>query len=683
MRIGVQYYRIPNPERRYWREDFERMSGLGISRVRFWIYWSSVNPGRDRWSWDELDELWSLAEEFGLGVVGQLIPESHPHWFIRQHADLVPKNPDGTRAQLLGHTIAAASAYPGITFDHRAAQDGMAGFIAAVSGRYRSHPATQSWDVWNEIQPFSVSYDDVTAHAWQQWLTARFDSFDSFREYAQVDVGGFEDIPLISSDLPDRGSGTLNLRYLFREWMSDRMIDEMSRRADVVRSVDPDHPVVSHRRGATFIDPVVDEAKLAQVLDLWGTSNYGSAVTTTRATHELGLKLALARGISGPKPFWLAETTAGRMYHLYGHTLPTGGDIRTSLLMALAHGAESALLWQFRHERFGQEAAGFGLLDFDGGANDRVDAVAQLGHALALRRDGGVAVRESSPITLVIDPRTLWVERSMDQPIEQEVTATDELLGWYVAAQDGGLSPDVTTPTALTLQGIPDGVSVLVAPMQLQEHAEYGALIESWVKAGGTYVETAFAGMLDAELRAPALVPSGRLGEIQHGRVVARDYPGPVDGLLVDGFRIPGSFTEEAIVPVSGDRDAAAAVSVTALGAGRIIHLGSLPGLATLQGEQGLAAWLSSLVAPTDDLVSVTTEPGVIVERVHTDSARSIMAFNSTPDPVVVSVVATSGRGTLEDVLSGDIREWSAAEQHDFTVPPRDCIWIEMKGVNP
>src|SRR5690606_9932608 len=119
-------------------------------------------------------------------------------------------DPAGTPSQLLSHTIAAAGAYPGITFEHSESQTGMAGFIEEVVQRYKGHSALHTWDVWNEIQPYSVSFDDVTTRAWQRWLSSRFVTIDDFRAYTQVDVSDFAQVPLVRTDhREDQGNGTL------------------------------------------------------------------------------------------------------------------------------------------------------------------------------------------------------------------------------------------------------------------------------------------------------------------------------------------------------------------------------------------------------------------------------------------------------------------------------------------
>lgn len=669
MRIGIQYYRTPNPERRLWRDDFIRMREMGLDTVRFWIYWSKVNPSSGDWDWDELDELYDHAAKNNLGVVGQLVPESHPRWFVERHDNLVPLDQNGTRAQLLGHTIAAASSYPGITFDHPEAQAGTATFLDQVVRRYAGHPAAESWDVWNEIQPFSFSHDSVTTAAWQVWLRSRFADLTAFREFAKVDVTAFERVPLLTTDLPDQGTGTLNLRVLFREWISDRIVQEMSRRVGIVRLADSGHPIVSHRRSHLFIDPVVDEARIVDELDQWGTSNYASPVTTDHDVDDLALNLALIRGVAGSKPFWLAETTAGRMYHLYGHTTPTGAQIRATLAMAFAHGASSALLWQYRHERFGQEASGFGLVNFDGSDNDRVAAVEQV--AAALRREDREVRRDQAMIALVYDPKVLILERSMTEPVPQAVSIIDELTGWYRASHAAGLSADILTPTGIARDGISPDLRVIVLPMNAIADDALGAVLLDWVANGGTLVQTAFTGMLDEELMAPTLVPAGVVGRVLGSHITARDYP--AGAIEVDG--LPGHLVRERFRDESADD-----VSVVriAMGSGEVVHLGSLPGTANLLGRDGLADWIRDLVGPISG-TQVSSNEAVMIERIRLDGSEVLCLFNRSEQDQSVDLFPQGDGGVIVDMLRAERHPWRRGEAVRIAIGPKDCAVREVR----
>lgn len=682
MRLGVQYYRVPNPEEKYWAQDFAHMQDIGLTEVRLWIFWSTVNPAKHQWNWRELDMLFDLAARHGLSVVGQLIPEAQPRWFVDEHEELVPRDSLGARSHLLGHTIAAASAYPGITFDHPESQAGMARFMEEVVKRYRSHRATGSWDVWNEIQPFSFSYDQATVRVWQSWLRDRFEEISRFREFTQLDVQDFDAVPLLVEDLPDRGSGTLPFRFLFKQWISQRMTREMARRASAVRTIDSQHSVVSHRRSALFIEPIVDESGLVDELEMWGTSNYQSEYTSNAELADLALNLAMIRGVSGKKPFWLAETTAGRMYHLYGHTLPTAGEIRSSLLLAFAQGASSALLWQFRQERFGQEASGFGLLNFDGSESERVHAVRDVAHALKrIRERGDALARVTSRLALVFDPSVVQLEGSMDQPIPQVASHANELSGWFRAALAAGESAEVLTPSSILRDGIPAGVALVVLPMHTIGNRELAEVLLRWVSDGGTVVQTAFSGMLTPELIAPVDVPDGPMRDALGGRIVARDYPDGSFSIDTTWGALPGHLVVEEMRP--GDSDCKNLTWLSSRhGAGVVVHVGTLPGTAHLKGASGLPSWLARILgSSTDSQPAVVSPTAVLIERMSSKSSTSLLAFNSSREPQRISLEPTSEQRQVVDVLNDVATLVNPHEEFHADVAGRDCTWIEVRSV--
>ena len=39
MNLGVQYYRPPFPNQRYWREDMARIKDAGLNTVQLWVIW--------------------------------------------------------------------------------------------------------------------------------------------------------------------------------------------------------------------------------------------------------------------------------------------------------------------------------------------------------------------------------------------------------------------------------------------------------------------------------------------------------------------------------------------------------------------------------------------------------------------------------------------------------------------
>jgi len=42
MNLGVQYYRPPFPDTKYWRDDLRRIKDAGLDTVQLWVLWGWV-----------------------------------------------------------------------------------------------------------------------------------------------------------------------------------------------------------------------------------------------------------------------------------------------------------------------------------------------------------------------------------------------------------------------------------------------------------------------------------------------------------------------------------------------------------------------------------------------------------------------------------------------------------------
>ena len=693
MLLGSQYFREPGPSPDEWEFDFKKMEEIGLDLVRYWVFWSTLNPSRDNWEWNKLDKLFDLASQHGLGVIVQLVPENQPRWFVKDNADLAPRDAAGLRSQLMGHTIAAAGAYPGITFEHAESSSGMSMFIEMVVERYKNHPAMHTWDVWNEIQPYSVSCDDITASTWHTWLHSRFVSVDAFRAHTQVDISNFEDVPLLwTGQREDHGNGTMPLRAVYREWLASRMVGEMSRRASLVRSIDSEHPVASHRRGATFRDPVIDDAELANTVDMWGTSHHVAKIVSPTDFRELAMKLAMARGASSGKPFWLAEIFSGRLYHGYGHYSPSAGELRSSLLLAFAHGAFSAVLWQYRHEGFGSEMAGWGLVNFDGSLNERTAAVSQVSTTIRrLLAEGGAPYRQPSELGVLYDASVLNMERSIDANFDPplEASITEEVQGWFMACQDSGSSADVFTPSRVIRDGLPSELRVLIAPLNAIDNEIAIKPMLDWVRNGGTLVLTAFTGMLTNELTSPSRVPTGRFGLVLDTSVIGRDYPQVGFEITLAGehsLQLRGHLVLEELEvgakgKVLGTSNGKPVVVETNLGKGRLLYIASLPGIGYLRGGGGLSQWISRLLPQHSLGYSASDSTNVVFERMRLGADELLFAFNTGMDVVNFDLLLTSPGVTVEGITVNDFHSEKGSTHYGLSVPAGDCVLLRIGGL--
>ena len=80
MRLGVQYYRPPNPDRLDGEFDYRNLKKHGLEIVQFWVPWRCVEPEPGKWVFDEYGRRFRLAEKQALKVLVQLLPEAAPEW---------------------------------------------------------------------------------------------------------------------------------------------------------------------------------------------------------------------------------------------------------------------------------------------------------------------------------------------------------------------------------------------------------------------------------------------------------------------------------------------------------------------------------------------------------------------------------------------------------------------------
>ena len=88
--LGVCYY----PEhwtRRIWQRDAERMTSLGITRVRIGEFaWAEIEPEPGRFYWGWLDEAIDVLGDAGLEVVLGTPTATPPKWLVDQHPEILP-----------------------------------------------------------------------------------------------------------------------------------------------------------------------------------------------------------------------------------------------------------------------------------------------------------------------------------------------------------------------------------------------------------------------------------------------------------------------------------------------------------------------------------------------------------------------------------------------------------------
>ncbi len=91
---GTQYYRAPTPLPSEWEDDLKNMKATGIDTIQLRIQWRWNEPAEGRYEFDDIDELFRLAEKYDKKVIIKFMMETAPDYVFHKYG--------GTRVDMHG-----------------------------------------------------------------------------------------------------------------------------------------------------------------------------------------------------------------------------------------------------------------------------------------------------------------------------------------------------------------------------------------------------------------------------------------------------------------------------------------------------------------------------------------------------------------------------------------------------
>jgi beta-galactosidase len=391
MNLGVQYYRAPFPESKYWENDFKAIKEAGLDTVQLWVLWAWVESKPDNFNYDDYDRLIEIADRNNLKVVLSTIAEIQPHWIHR----VVP---DSEMIDHLGHKVISSlrcecnfGLTPGGCTDNPQVWERMAQFIRKTGERYAKLDHLHGWDIWNELR-WNVQADNLvcfcphTLKEFHLWLDQQYSGLEGLNAAWKRRYICWEDVA--PGKLPDRPYTEM---MAWQHFITERANRHAARRYAVMKAIDQVHPVTAHGacpsadyRGWTKDYPIDrgNDWVLAETLDGIGCSSFPQWSGIDDA--EFGSRVEMVKSAANGKKVWLSEVQGGRAavgFNIYGKV--EAAPQQRWIWNGLACGADTILFWCWRDEVFGRESAGFGLSGRDGLAPRRLEAMRFTGKLLA------------------------------------------------------------------------------------------------------------------------------------------------------------------------------------------------------------------------------------------------------------------------------------------------------------
>lgn len=373
---GAVYFRKSNPPREDWERDYRTAAEDGMNVFRHWFLWSAIEVSPGVYDWDDYDRQLDLAAKYGLKTIVAEMITSAPEWAFRVYADARLETRDGRRVESTVGASTALGGFPGLCLDHPAYRAAAERFLSALAERYKDHPGLGGYDIWNECHyPTDTCFCPATAEAFRGWLRAKYGDLGTLaRTWHRPSLTDWRDVH------PPRHMGPYADVLDWLEFRLDHGYAAMRWRADLLRAIDPAHPVTAHGMAGTIVSAAsrgTDDWRAARE-----ASSYGFTWVASRKGdepwkqfHAVDLVRAAARG----KRFWHSEAQGGPLWmqpQVIGRPREDGRiavaeDVRYWNMVSFMGGATGLLYPRWRPLLDGPLWGAFGAYGMDGGRTPR------------------------------------------------------------------------------------------------------------------------------------------------------------------------------------------------------------------------------------------------------------------------------------------------------------------------
>jgi beta-galactosidase len=477
-----------NPEQwppEVWAEDMRLMQAAHFKVATVGVFsWVSLQPAEDRFTFEWLDQVLDGLAGAGLFACLATPSAAQPAWMSRAYPDVLRAGPSGVRNRH-GRRV---NYCPNSATYRRLATD----MASRLAERYARHPALLLWHVSNEYggsaRDGGACYCDTCAAAFRVWLRRRYPSLDDLnrRWWSAFWSHTYTDWDQIEPPYANGETLTAPLAIDYRRFQTESNLDCFRLERDALRQHSPDVPITTNMMGAY---PHLDYRVWAPEVDViaWDCYPWPSADPGDIAfLHDLN------RGLKDGHPFLLMEQTPSSQNWQPVNQLKRPGVLRLWSYLAVAHGAESVMYFQWRRGRGGSEKFHGAVVEHHGDPSARVfQEVAALGEELERLRDRTLEASTPARVAVVFDWDTWWaLDNAVGPILDKAYVAT--VRKHYRALWRRNVSVDVVFEDSDL-----SAYAVVIAPMLHLLKPGFAERVEAFVSGGGSFVTTYFSGVVD------------------------------------------------------------------------------------------------------------------------------------------------------------------------------------------
>ncbi len=489
-----------NPEqwpRAVWDEDIRLMQECDYNIATLGVFsWVSLQPEEERFTFEWLDTILEKLAAAGRIVCLATPSAAQPAWMSQRYPDVLRSDTQGKRRH-----HGWRSNYCPTSPNYRRLAEQMARKLAE---RYHNHPTLVAWHVSNEYS--EACYCDTCAATFRVWLAQRYGDIDELNRqwwtafWSHTYTGWSQIEPPYSN-----GEGSIHALTLdYRRFQNEMMLECYKLERDAIRAYSPDIPITTNMMG-TY--PELDYRAWAKEVDVISWDCYpgpGAHPSEIAFLHNLN------RGLRDGQPFMLMEQTPSSQNWQEYNALKRPGVMRLWSYLALAHGADSVMYFQWRRSRGACEKMHGAIIEHGGRSDTRVfREIQQLGAELLRLQDRTLGAITPAKVALLFDWDNWWALDASIGPVRDK-RYVHTVRQHYAALWKHNVPVDIVFSDSDFSR-----YRILVAPLLYLIKPGVAGRIAEFVRQGGTFVTTYFSGIVD-----------------EHDLAFEQGYPGPLSEVL-------------------------------------------------------------------------------------------------------------------------------------------------------
>ena len=467
------------------KDDMRLMKLAHCNAMTIGVFaWTALEPAEGRFTFGWLDRVMDDLAANGAYAVLATPSGGKPAWMSQKYPEILRVERNGIRNR---HGRRHNHCFSSPVYREKVSI-----INTKLARRYKDHPALIVWHVSNEYG--GECHCDLCREAFRAWLQSKYDhdlealnkawyaAFWShrFTVWRQIDTPSEHGENLIHG---------MNLDW--KRFVTAQTLDFMEKEIEPLNRYAPGIPITTNFMG-TY--PGLDYWKLAPALNVISWDSYPQwhrpGADIEEASFQ-GFIHDMCRTFKKGKPFMLMESTPSMTNWLPVPKLKRPGMHELSSLLAVAHGSDTVLYFQWRKSRGSCEKFHGAVVDHAGHENMRVfQEVAQLGGTLnKLDELTGTSVPVQS--ALIYDWENRWaIDDSQCLGSNKAYEATCHRH--YMSFWKRGIAMDV-----IDMDQAFDSYKLLIAPMLYMVKPGVGDRLERFVRNGGTFVATYWSGIVD------------------------------------------------------------------------------------------------------------------------------------------------------------------------------------------